>query len=258
MLLGLGMGGFFDGIVFHQILQWHHMLSSAGYPTDSVDNLKLNTLADGLFHACAYIFVMWGVGKLWAASRQPHFRWSSGLLAASMLMGFGLFNIVEGLVNHQILGIHHVNETVPRAQWIYWDVMFLAWGVAMLAGGSLLKRHQQSSLQNLLATGATPDESAVSGSSVNLSSESVAGEEDPGASLDMLPDVRALSVNNNGGSEPVSQPPGPLNPGDEAPAGTPGTGEGICRECGGSGRAGAAVCRSCNGSGKVTVGVGGA
>ncbi len=77
---------------------------------------------------------------------------------------------------------------------------------------------------------------------INLDSESVAGEEDPGASLDM----------------PVSEPDAPLNPGDEAPAGTPGTGENICRECGGSGRVGEAVCPSCNGSGKVTVGVGGA
>ena len=27
-LLGLGLGGFFDGIVLHQLLQWHHMASS--------------------------------------------------------------------------------------------------------------------------------------------------------------------------------------------------------------------------------------
>ena len=51
-----------------------------------------------------------------------------------MLMGFGLFNLVEGLVNHQILGLHHVNETVPRGQWIWWDLGFLAWGAGMLAG----------------------------------------------------------------------------------------------------------------------------
>lgn len=51
ILLGLGLGGFFDGIVLHQILQWHHMATSAGYPADSLENLKLNTLLDGLFHA---------------------------------------------------------------------------------------------------------------------------------------------------------------------------------------------------------------
>ena len=32
ILFGLGLGGFFDGIILHQVLQWHHMLTSAGYP----------------------------------------------------------------------------------------------------------------------------------------------------------------------------------------------------------------------------------
>jgi uncharacterized membrane protein len=43
IFFGLGLGGFFDGIVLHQILQWHHMLTSAGYPADSVHNLKVDT-----------------------------------------------------------------------------------------------------------------------------------------------------------------------------------------------------------------------
>jgi uncharacterized membrane protein len=50
VLFGLGLGGFFDGIVLHQILQWHHMLTSAGYRADSVHNLEVNTLWDGIFH----------------------------------------------------------------------------------------------------------------------------------------------------------------------------------------------------------------
>ena len=32
ILFGLGLGGFFDGIILHQVLQWHHMLTSAGIP----------------------------------------------------------------------------------------------------------------------------------------------------------------------------------------------------------------------------------
>ncbi len=54
----------------------------------------------------------------------------------------------------------------------------------------------------------------------------------------------------------VPMPTGAKNPGDEAPEGAPGTGEGICSECAGSGRAGNANCGSCNGSGHVTVLVG--
>ena len=140
MLFGLGLGGFFDGIILHQVLQWHHMLTSAGYPPDSVQNLEVNTLWDGFFHLSTYIFVLLGLLLLWRAAHRTHVRWSGKLLAGTMLMGFGLFNVVEGLIDHHLLGIHHVNETVPPAQWIYWDIAFLVWGALMLLGGWRLMR----------------------------------------------------------------------------------------------------------------------
>ena len=59
-------------------------------------------------------------------------------------MGFGIFNLVEGIVDHQIVGIHHVNETVPHDQWIYWDIGFLVWGGAMLIIGWYLKKAGQA------------------------------------------------------------------------------------------------------------------
>lgn len=116
------------------------MATSAGYSADSVENLRLNILLDGLFHICTYIFVVIGLVILWRSAHRRHLYWSSKMLVGSMLMGFGLFNLVEGLINHQILGLHHVNETVPREQWIYWDMGFLAWGALMLAGGWVLSR----------------------------------------------------------------------------------------------------------------------
>lgn len=65
-----------------------------------------------------------------------------------------------------------------------------------------------------------------------------------------------------GASDPPAGPrEGPcaaMAPGDEAPKGTPGTGENICRDCGGSGRQGSSTCPTCQGSGVVTVGIGGA
>ena len=140
VLLGLGLGGFFDGIVLHQLLQWHHMLTSAGYPADSVRNLQINTLWDGVFHSATYVFVGAGLIVLWRAAHRRHILWSSRLLVGSMLVGFGAFNVVEGLVNHHLLQLHHVNETVARDQWIYWDLGFLAWGAAMWVGGWLLVR----------------------------------------------------------------------------------------------------------------------
>jgi len=139
ILFGLGLGGFFDGIVLHQILQWHHMLSS-WYPIDSIANLELNTRWDGIFHSATYVFVVLGLFLLWRAAHRGHLSWSNKLLVGSLLVGWGLFNSVEGVIDHQILGVHHVNEAMPRDQWVFWDLGFLAWGVAMLIAGALLVR----------------------------------------------------------------------------------------------------------------------
>jgi uncharacterized membrane protein len=75
VLLGLGLGGFFDGIVFHQLLQWHHMLSG-WYPLNSIDNLKLNTTWDGIFHSAAYLLVLLGLYVLWLRARRSDLHWS--------------------------------------------------------------------------------------------------------------------------------------------------------------------------------------
>ena len=87
-------------------------------------------------------------------------------------------------------------------------------------------------------------------------SESVAGEEDPGASIDLA--AGASDQPAGGGTDPSATPRAPMAPGDEAPPGTPNTGETVCPACGGSGKRGAGDCPECQGTGKVTVGIGGA
>ncbi len=65
-ILGVGLGGFVDGILLHQILQWHHMLTStntdrigvAYYPADTVHGLRINTVWDGLFHTFTWLCVL--------------------------------------------------------------------------------------------------------------------------------------------------------------------------------------------------------
>jgi len=90
---------------------------------------------------------------------------------------------------------------------------------------------------------------------------SVAGEEDPGASIDLaVPRGTEGRSDQPAGDKPMqsSGPQAAMAPGDEAPAGTPGTGEDICPQCGGTGRLGASSCPTCQGTGKVIVGIGGA
>ena len=55
LTIGIGLGGFVDGIVAHQILGWHHMLSAR------TGDMRTNEVADGLFHAGAWVIVLAGI-----------------------------------------------------------------------------------------------------------------------------------------------------------------------------------------------------
>ncbi|MCP2014884.1 putative membrane protein [Deinococcus sp. HSC-46F16] len=136
VLLGLGLGGFFDGIVLHQILQWHHLLSEVYLPT-TLENLRINTVADGFFHAATWVFTLIGLALLWRGTRGQHAPWGTPALIGALLFGWGLFNVAEGLVNHQLLQIHHVR---PGPNQVLYDVGFLVWGAAMLIVGWALMR----------------------------------------------------------------------------------------------------------------------
>lgn len=95
---------------------------------------------------------------------------------------------------------------------------------------------------------------------------SAAGEEDPGSSLDgvnVQPRKASSAPDRPGSSTAQAATPSgaapPMAPGDEAAPGTPGTGENICRACGGTGQLGSTgPCPECCGTGRITVGIGGA
>ena len=142
VLLGLGLGGFFDGIVFHQILQWHHM-ASAVTKTATVSGLRLNVLLDGLFHAATYVFTVVGIVLLWRAWRKLNVPASGRTLFGSVILGWGVFNVVEGVINHHLLGLHHVWPDGPGPV-LLWDLAFLAWGLVFIVGGYTIVRGDEA------------------------------------------------------------------------------------------------------------------
>jgi uncharacterized membrane protein len=134
--LGIGMGGFVDGIVFHQILQLHNMLSNRIIP-DSLVNEQINMFWDGLFHAFTWTMTALGLILLWRAVKRREVPLSDRTYAGSLLLGWGLFNLVEGIIDHEILRIHHV---VQFGNHFLWDTVFLASGVLLILGGWVLIR----------------------------------------------------------------------------------------------------------------------
>lgn len=138
LFLGIGLAGLVDGIVFHQILQWHNMLSAVVPPTDS-DSLRFNLLADGMFHAAAVLVTLLGLALLWRAVRSGRAnRMTATGAFGGLLGGFGLFNLVEGLVNHHFLQLHNVREVADPTPWNL-GFLLLA-GLLPLALGALLRQ----------------------------------------------------------------------------------------------------------------------
>lgn len=139
LLYGLGLGGFVDGIVLHQVLQWHHMVSDVHrYPVTTVAGLEVNTFADGLFHLATWVLVMAGAVTSVVAWRRGRLAPSWSFHFGLMLAGWGVFNVVEGVVDHQLLGIHHVRDDLGAP--LSWDIGFLVFGALLIIAGRLLHR----------------------------------------------------------------------------------------------------------------------
>jgi uncharacterized membrane protein len=110
-------------------------------PMTTVRGLELNTIADGLFHLATIVALLAGTAMLWRRVGNDGVPWSGRHLLGLGLEGWGLFNIVEGLVDHHLLGLHHVR--MGPDQFAY-DVGFLIVGAVLVAAGSLLARSSSS------------------------------------------------------------------------------------------------------------------
>ena len=60
IVLGLGLGGFIDGIALHQIVQWHNM-GSAKVPPITMEAMQQNMAWDGWFHVATLVLTIFGV-----------------------------------------------------------------------------------------------------------------------------------------------------------------------------------------------------
>ena len=137
VLIGAGMGGFVDGIVLHQIMQWHNMLSNI-YPPDTMENMRVNMVWDGVFHAAVWWATLGGVLLLHGAARRREPIPSRRSFAGALILGWGLFNLVEGVIDHQVLALHYVRQ-VPN--YTPYNLTFLtAGGVLPIVVGRLLMK----------------------------------------------------------------------------------------------------------------------
>ncbi|PSK86510.1 putative membrane protein [Limimaricola soesokkakensis] len=185
-LLGLALGGFFDGILLHQILQWHHLLSLV----PGIDDMRLQILWDGYFHLLMYVLAAVALWGLWRA----HGRGSGvpgAQLVGAMLLGFGGWHVLDSVLSHWVLGIHRIKLDSPNP--MLWDLMwFFVFGLApMAAGWVVMKRGGPGSGRSVAAMLALTATTAGAGVwSMRPSPDQ------PLTAVVFRPGVEALSVRN--------------------------------------------------------------
>lgn len=141
VVLGVGMGGFIDGIVLHQLLQVHEMLS-AWRPPVTLLEAKVNMFWDGLFHVFTWLTTAVGIGMLWRVTGRADVPRSGLVLAGGLVLGWGVFNVVEGVIDHHLLNIHNVVENSPSP--MAWNLAFLGFSILLaLLGRWMIQRGQR-------------------------------------------------------------------------------------------------------------------
>jgi uncharacterized membrane protein len=131
-ILGIGIGGFIDGIFLHQILQWHEMLSNK-IPPVTLLNKSVNMFWDGIFHAFCLAVVLLGIVLLLKLFFRKDILVTKTAFYGSLCLGWGLFNLIEGVIDHQILKLHNVREVTTNVD--FWNYGFLAFAIILIILG---------------------------------------------------------------------------------------------------------------------------
>jgi uncharacterized membrane protein len=134
LLLGAGLGAFLDGITLHQVLQWHAMISSVVVPVDLVSS-KVNMFWDGVFHLYSWLATLAAIVIVVREVPKAAPEVRARAVGGGALAGWGFFNLVEGVIDHQIFGLHHVHPGVDE---LAWDIGFIASGVVLIAVGFVI------------------------------------------------------------------------------------------------------------------------
>jgi uncharacterized membrane protein len=125
ILFGLGLIAFFDEMVFHQLLHWHHFYDKS--------TTAIGLVSDGLFHAFSWFATVGSLFMVADLRRRKSFlrkRWSGGLF-----LGAGVFQLYDGIIQHKLMGLHQIRYDVNVLPYdIAWNVI----AVIMIVIGAML------------------------------------------------------------------------------------------------------------------------
>src|SRR5262245_28366344 len=137
ILLGFGLGGFIDKLTFRQLLHWH-AAGLAEIPSSIRDVITVSLLWEGLIHALLWVVAAIGLAMLWSVTRRLRSQPSTRYLFGTMMLGWGLLNLIDGLINHFLLSLHSASETANSRPWNI-GFLFIGGIVFSLVGRLMMK-----------------------------------------------------------------------------------------------------------------------
>ena len=126
VLIGIGVAGFLDETVFHQLLHWHHFYDKS--------SMSAGLVSDGLFHAGSWLSIVTGLFLF--ADLQRRGATVPKRLWAGAFLGWGGFQVYDGLIQHKVLRLHQIRYSVDTAPYdLVWNILG---GLGIVIGAVLL------------------------------------------------------------------------------------------------------------------------
>lgn len=131
---GFGFSGLIDVLIIHHILQWHHLLSGI-YPINTLNGLRTNIFADGLFSIGMILIAGIGAGLVWRSERRTEDVLPIRPIAGAAVIGLGIFDLYDAIVDHAILGLHQ-----PLSQGGQYNPHWAVVSILIILGGLYIYR----------------------------------------------------------------------------------------------------------------------
>lgn len=129
-LFGMGLVAFLDEMVFHQLLGWHHFYDKS--------TMAMGLVSDGLFHAFSWFATVASLFLVADLRRRNGFwlkRWIAGVL-----LGAGVFQLYDGVVQHKLLQLHQIRYNVEI---LPYDLIWNSVAISIVGTGWVLYRKTQ-------------------------------------------------------------------------------------------------------------------
>lgn len=144
-VFGFGFSGLIDTLLLHQVLQWHHLVSGI-YPMNTLNGLRTNILADGLFSIGMLVVMGIGAGLLWQSERRTAAPLALRPIAGAAVIGLGMFDLYDVIVDHALLGLHQPLSQGGRynPHWAVVSLLILGAGIYLYKTGTRTDSGEQA------------------------------------------------------------------------------------------------------------------